>query len=131
MRIQHLLVLAGLTLGLATTARAQETTVKKVASKVHHALKTTGNAVKDEAGEVASGTHHALKKAGNDTKAEAARVTGDTAHVGGDVGKAAHHISHAGKKLGHYVKHGVRSSTAKAHHKLKKTGEAVKDTLSQ
>lgn len=134
MRIHHLLALAGLTVALAATAQAQDTThkeggVKKVASQVHHALKKTGNAIKDEAGEVASGTHRALKKAGNDTKGEAARVTGDTAHVGGEVGRVANNVSHTGKKLGHHVKHGVKSTSAKAHHKLKKSGNETKAAI--
>lgn len=132
MRIPQLLALAGLTVALAATAGAQDTTshkpggVKKVASQVHHALKTAGNEVKDEAGEVAASTHHTLKKTGNHVKGEAARVTGDTAHVGGDVGKAAQHVSHAGKKLGHHVKHGVKSTAAKTHHALKKAGNDAK-----
>ncbi len=135
MRIHQLLAFAGLTMALAATAGAQDTAshksdINKAAAKVHHALKTAGNAVKDEAGEVASGTHRTLKKAGNDTKAEAARVTGDTAHVGGEVGKLAHHVSHTGKKIGHHVKHGVSSTAAKTHHVLKKTGEEAKDSLS-
>lgn len=134
MRIHQLLALAGLTVALAATAGAQDTTsqpggLKKVASQVHHALKKTGNAVKDEAGEVAASTHHVLKKTGNHIKGEAARATGDTTQVGGDVGKAAHHISHAGKKLGHHVKHGVKSTAAKAHHALKKTGKEAKTTV--
>lgn len=124
MRIHHFLMIAGLSVAIALPAHAQSG-VKKVGSDVHHALKTAGNDVKSAAGDVASSTHHALKKAGNATKAESAKVTG-VHRVGGDVGKVANDVSRSGKQVGRTAKHDLKTSSAKVHHRLKKTGNKAK-----
>ena len=123
MRIHHFLFIAGLSAAIAMPAHAQS--LKKVGSEVHHALKTAGNDVKSAAGEVASSAHHTLKKAGNDTKAESAKVTG-VHRVGGDVGKVANDVSRSGKLVGRSAKSELKTSSAKTHHALKKTGNKAK-----
>jgi hypothetical protein len=112
-----------LSLALAGTAAAQSTT--KTEAKIHHALKKAGNTIKQDAGEVGSATHKTLKKAGNDTKTALGKATG-IHKVGGDVGKAAQSVSHAGKRAGTQIKHTTRQTAASAHHTLTRIGKQTK-----
>ena len=126
MRIHHLLVVGALSFALAGTAAAQSTT--KTEAKIHHALKKAGNTIKQDAGEVGSAAHHTLKKAGNSTKATLGNATG-IHKVGGDVGKAAHAVSSAGKKTGAHIKHTTKSAASSAHHTLTKSGKRSKAAI--
>jgi len=123
MRIHYLLMTGALSLALAGTAAAQSTT--KTEAKIHHALKKAGNTIKQDAGDVGSAAHKTLKKAGNDTKATLGKATG-IHKVGGDVGKAAQSVSHAGKRTGAQIKHTTKQTAASAHHTLTKTGKQTK-----
>jgi hypothetical protein len=124
MRIQYALAVMGLSALLAAPAHAQST-VKKTAGAAHHVLKKTGKALKQTAKDAGSATHHALTKAGNKTKEEAGEVTG-IHKTGGDVGKAARTVSHAGKKLGATAKHTVKHAASVTHDSLTKAGKDAK-----
>jgi len=127
MRIRHFMAVAGLSVALAAvpshSAHAQ--TIKKVADKVHHGLKKTGKAVKESAGDVGDAAHNGLKKAGNATKTEAGKITG-IHKVGGEVGKDARKISHAGKKVARGAKKDLHKSASAAHKDLTKAGKDTK-----
>ncbi len=69
-----------------------------------------------------------LKKTGNETKTEAGEVTG-IHKVGGSVGKAARSFSRAGKQTARSAKHALKSSKAKAHGELTKTGKDTKASI--
>src|SRR3954470_1079354 len=105
MRIQYALTIAGLSALLAAPAGAQE--VKKATDSTHHVLQRTGNGVKHEAKHAGSAAHHELTKAGNATKTTLGNATG-IHKVGGDVGKAAHSVSHTGKAVGSKAKHTLK-----------------------
>jgi len=126
MRIHHLLVVAAASVALAMPAGAQS--LKKVGSKVHHALQKTGKEIKEVGGEVGSATHKTLTKAGRDTKNELKRTTGGV-KIGGDVGKAARNVSKASKKAGRSAKKEVKTSSSKAHNELTKTGKDAKEVV--
>jgi hypothetical protein len=124
MRIQYTLAIVGFSAILAAPAHAQSI-IKKTADQAHHVLQKAGRDIKETAKDAGSTTHHALKKAGNETKEAAGEVTG-IHKVGGDVGKAAHRVSHTGKKLGAKAKHGVKHEASAAHHSLTKAGNETK-----
>ena len=123
MRIQNTLTIFALSALLAAPAGAQS--IKKVGAETHHVLKKTGRAIKQGAKDAGSATHHTLKKAGNATKTTLGNATG-IHKVGGDVGKAAQGVSHAGKKLSRNAKHTVKRKASKAHNALTKTGKDAK-----
>lgn len=127
MRIRYLMALAGLSVALAAPMHAQST-VKKVGDKVHHELKKAGNAVKGGAKDAGDATHNALKKAGNKTKTAAGDVTG-IHKVGGEVGKDARKVSHAGKKVARGAKKDLHKGASAAHDDLTKAGKDTKATV--
>jgi len=126
MRIHHALAIAGLSALLAAPAGAQS--IKKVGDETHHVLKKTGKAVKQTAKDAGSATHNALTKAGNKTKEVGGEVTG-IHKVGGDVGKAAQGVSHAGKKVGRKAKHTLQDAKSSTHSDLTKAGKDAKETV--
>lgn len=127
MRIQYALAIVGLSALLAAPAHAQST-VKKAADETHHVLKKTGNEVKQTAKDAGSATHHALKKTGNEAKEEAGEVTG-IHKTGGEVGKAAHAVSHTGKKVGAKAKHTIKHAASVTHDSLTKAGKDAKAAI--
>lgn len=124
MKIQYALAVLGLSALLAAPAHAQSD-VKKAADATHHVLQKTGKGIKQGAKDVGGATHHELKKAGNKTKEVAGEVTG-VHKVGGDVGKAAQGVSHAGKKVARKAKHTLKDTKADAHAALTKSGKDAK-----
>lgn len=126
MRIHKLLAAAALSALFAIPAHAQS--IKKVGSEIHHELKKAGNGIKQGAKDAGSATHHELTKAGNGTKKTLGNATG-IHKVGGDVGKAAHKVSHGEKKVARQAKHSLKTNKAKAHGDLTKTGKDAKATV--
>jgi ElaB/YqjD/DUF883 family membrane-anchored ribosome-binding protein len=127
MKIQYALAVLGLSALLAAPAHGQSD-VKKAADATHHVLKKTGKAIKQTAKDAGSATHQALTKAGNKTKEVGGDVTG-IHKVGGDVGKAAKSVSHAGKEVGAKAKHTVQHAKSDTHGKLTKAGKDAKETV--
>jgi hypothetical protein len=120
---------------LAAPLHAQDTAqakkpggLNKVAHDVSKTMKKAGRDTKAEIKRDASKAHGALTDAGNDTKTAAGNATG-IHKVGGDVGKAAKKVSHASKKTGAKVKHGVKNAAATAHDSLSKAGKDAKETV--
>jgi ElaB/YqjD/DUF883 family membrane-anchored ribosome-binding protein len=127
MRIQHFLLIVGLSAAAAVPAHAQNP-VKKAADDAHHVLKSTGRDIKEDAKATGSATHHVLKKAGNGTKTELGRVTG-IHRVGGTVGQAAGDVSRTGKHYARKAKHTVKRKSSAAHRELKHEGNDAKRTI--
>jgi len=140
MRFQlGLAVVAALTLG--APLHAQDTTkpggLNKVAHDISKASKKAGRDTKAEVHRDASKTHVALKKAGNDTKSTLKKTTGVTTpaptpgHKPGGLNKVARDVSHASKKAGSNVKHGIKNSSSAVHDSLKKAGNSAKATAAK
>jgi hypothetical protein len=138
MRFNTMFIALGF-VGLAATARAQDTTAKKpgglnkVAHDVSKASKKAGRDAKAALKDASSDTHRALKKAGNETKDEAKEITHytppDSGHKPGGLNKVARNVSKTGKKAGANAKHAVKTTAAEAHGEVTTAGKAAKDTL--
>jgi hypothetical protein len=108
----------------ALPARAQGT-LNKVAHDVSSTVKKAGRDTKAEVHRDADKAHNALTDAGNSTKAAAGNATG-VHKVGGDVGKAAHKVSHSSKKVGRSARKDMNSAKSQAHKDLTKSGKDAK-----
>ena len=117
--------MAAFSIGVFALPAQAQGGLKKVANDVSSTVKKAGRDTKAEVHRDADKTHNALTDAGNDTKKAAGNATG-IHKVGGDVGKAAHKVSHASKKTGRSARKSMNSAKSKAHSDLTKTGKDVK-----
>jgi ElaB/YqjD/DUF883 family membrane-anchored ribosome-binding protein len=135
--LRSALVAAAVTLCVAGTARAQDTSshkpggLNKVAHNVSNTFKKAGRDTKAEVKRDASKTHNALTDAGNGTKTalkKATGIKGSQSHQPGGLNKVARKISHASKKAGSEAKGEVQEAKSEAHGALTEKGKSVKDT---
>ena len=134
--VRFALLVATLSFGAATVARAQDDHkpggLNKVAHDVSNTVKKAGRDTKAEVHRDGSKTHNTLKDAGNDTKSVLKKTTGihgsHNKHPGG-LNKVAHDISNASKKAGSQVKGGAKEAGSDIHGSASKAGREVKEAV--